>query len=478
MSDSDFVANPVSGPDSGPDSTAPYELIQLSGPGLTLPANLDRDLLLGRGLDCDLVLTDPGVSRHHARIEATATPRVDDLGSAAGTYLNEQRIEGPTPFRPGDRLQIGPWTFRLRRCGLTAGEPTIRTAALANVLAAPRLERLMSFAEAINQADRPEDVLQALADAAHGVSGFDRALIIDPTVAADRPWLASPSTRSEDRPSRTLVEQARGGDVVELCEADVGDASESILALNIVSALAAGVRSADAVRYVLYLDRRSGEAEAHPDTPRFCESLARLAELGLARIEQTERLQRQRERIYADLHDDLGARLLNQVYRAPDPAARDEARAMLQDLRDVVSRPSSTPVGLDELLGEIRSEARERLETAGIALDWPPSTLPEIRWSPGAAALLSRSIRELISNVIRHARPDSLELRCRASKTRWVIELAHPANGADPADWVRGRGLHSLADRAERLGGQIEWRRDGALLKTRLELPLDPAPGR
>lgn len=458
--------------DSAFDAPASYALVQLSGPALRLPATLEGDLLLGRGLDCDLVLTDPGVSRHHARLEGPPEPSVRDLGSAAGTFVNEQRVEGPQAIRPGDRLRIGPWVFRIR-CGPgETARTTIRTAVLNDALAAPRLERLLSFSEAINRADRCEDVLQALAEAAQGVSGFDRALIIDCSKASDRPWLASPESRGDDRPSRTLVEQAAAGATVELCDVEQGEASESIVALNIVSALATGIRSADAVHYVLYLDQRTGEARAHPDTPRFLESLARLAELGLDRIEQAERLKRQRERIHADLHDDLGARLLNQVYRAPDPAARDEARAMLQDLRDVVSRPNGRPVDLDDLLGEMRSEARERLDTAGIDLDWPPATVPETCWSPDAAALLSRSFRELISNVIRHARPDRLAVRCRCSATELHLELAHAYDGAEPDDWVRGRGLHSLTDRATRLGGAIEWRREGPRLTTRLVLPL------
>ena len=51
----------------------------------------------------------------------------------------------------------------------------------------------------------------------------------------------------------------------------------------------------------------------------------------------------ERERIYSDLHDDLGAKLLSLVYRAESPVQADLARAILQDLRDVVTRSRGTP---------------------------------------------------------------------------------------------------------------------------------------
>lgn len=39
----------------------------------------------------------------------------------------------------------------------------------------------------------------------------------------------------------------------------------------------------------------------------------------------------ERERIYADLHDDIGAKLLSLVYQAEQPAQADLARSILQE---------------------------------------------------------------------------------------------------------------------------------------------------
>jgi len=62
---------------------------------------------IGREADCDLVLADPQVSRHHASIEQRPDGIVvEDLGSANGTLVDGVRLAGPQALRGGERLQM------------------------------------------------------------------------------------------------------------------------------------------------------------------------------------------------------------------------------------------------------------------------------------------------------------------------------------------------------------------------------------
>ena len=65
--------------------------------------------VLGRSRDCDVVLSDPNVSRHHAEIRPDGAGgwTVDDLGSTNGVKVNGRRIDGPTALKTGDRLALG-----------------------------------------------------------------------------------------------------------------------------------------------------------------------------------------------------------------------------------------------------------------------------------------------------------------------------------------------------------------------------------
>ncbi|MBP6629281.1 MAG: GGDEF domain-containing protein [Kofleriaceae bacterium] len=68
--------------------------------------------LLGRGKRCDVKLDDDGISRSHARIRHDGGALVvEDLGSRNGTQVNGARVDGPTPLRDGDKIQLGRTTI-------------------------------------------------------------------------------------------------------------------------------------------------------------------------------------------------------------------------------------------------------------------------------------------------------------------------------------------------------------------------------
>jgi hypothetical protein len=64
--------------------------------------------LIGRSRDCDVVVSDASVSRHHARIQLDGGAWVlGDLGSTNGTRINERQLRGPQALRNGDWITVG-----------------------------------------------------------------------------------------------------------------------------------------------------------------------------------------------------------------------------------------------------------------------------------------------------------------------------------------------------------------------------------
>lgn len=173
---------------------------------------------------------------------------------------------------------------------------------------------------------------------------------------------------------------------------------------------------------------------------------------------RAEAVAAERERIYSDLHDDIGAKLLGLIHGAQNPLQADTARAILQDLRDVVTRSRGTPGTLGDVLADIRSEATQRLSAVGIGLAWEEADdLPDPMLDTERALHLHRIVREAISNTIRHAQAHRLRVRLRCSGHQLGIELTDDGDGVAPEAARPGAGMRSMRNRAAELAGDIRW---------------------
>lgn len=100
---------------AGEDQALQWQLIAESGllanRAWAIPAG--RPVVIGRDPGCDIVIPGNYLSRRNTRLEVR-DDRVEivDLGSANGTFLNEQPVREATA-RPGDRLRLDIYTFRL-----------------------------------------------------------------------------------------------------------------------------------------------------------------------------------------------------------------------------------------------------------------------------------------------------------------------------------------------------------------------------
>lgn len=93
---------------------------------------------IGRHANNDLVLRAPGLSRHHAELQADVSGRLRlvDLDSSNGCYVNRERVTGSALLDDGDMLQFGGLALRLRQ-----GED--RAEDLAGLAPEPALQELL-----------------------------------------------------------------------------------------------------------------------------------------------------------------------------------------------------------------------------------------------------------------------------------------------------------------------------------------------
>lgn len=85
------------------------KLTMRQGPRPDQTFELHKDVYtLGREAGNDIIINDPQISRHHARLTLQGGSYVlEDLGSTNGSFVNGRRITGPTALSPGDMVGFG-----------------------------------------------------------------------------------------------------------------------------------------------------------------------------------------------------------------------------------------------------------------------------------------------------------------------------------------------------------------------------------
>lgn len=78
--------------------------------------NLSDEITVGRAAGCGVHVEDAYTSNLHARVyRREGGIWVEDLGSTNGTWVNAEKINGPTRLGRGDLLQVGGTVFEMAR---------------------------------------------------------------------------------------------------------------------------------------------------------------------------------------------------------------------------------------------------------------------------------------------------------------------------------------------------------------------------
>lgn len=192
--------------------------------------------------------------------------------------------------------------------------------------------------------------------------------------------------------------------------------------------------------------------------------------------ESLHAIHEERARIYRDLHDDIGARLISIMSASQEERIRELARDALHDLREVVYHARGEPGTLEQVLGEIRSELSERLALAGWQLDWQQEAMPDVLLPGDCTIHVYRILREATTNAIKHASPGTLRVRMRVHAGMVYVDITDQGgHELDPGMTGNGAGQQGMRDRAERIGGRLEIE-PGTLCGTKVVLRF-PLPG-
>lgn len=198
---------------------------------------------------------------------------------------------------------------------------------------------------------------------------------------------------------------------------------------------------------------------------------------------ETKAFLEERSRLTRDLHDGLSGQLLSLLLKArsgsitPQEVER-ELEDSLSDLRLISTAMDSVGLDLGEALEAFRLRIETQVANAGLALDWKaPST--EFSGTLDQRALLNllRILQEAITNAIRHAGANRLEVTIAEANGRLAIAVGDNGRGLSPELAGRGTGLRNMHQRCEQLGGELAYGACAGDGGTRIDIAVPLNPG-
>jgi signal transduction histidine kinase len=204
----------------------------------------------------------------------------------------------------------------------------------------------------------------------------------------------------------------------------------------------------------------------------------------LADLRASEAAQMERRRIAADLHDDLGAKLLTIAQTAPrvegGEGVAGMAREALDEMRLSVRGITGEAAWAADVLADWRAETVSRLGAAGFEFRWQADEPPAGLVLPARTHVqVTRILREAVSNAIRHSGGHccQVQLTFRPPDLCLCVEDDGRGLAGEAASRQAGHGLPNIERRARKLGGWHRFSRS-SLGGVRLEVcvPLDGGP--
>lgn len=191
------------------------------------------------------------------------------------------------------------------------------------------------------------------------------------------------------------------------------------------------------------------------------------------RLHQVLKMQRIRDRIAADLHDDMGASLSNinilstMALKKTEPEApvvkkmleniREDAQQMSEAIDDIIWTVNPQNDSLDRILSRMRYYASELFEAKNIQYEINfPSDSTHVRLPMEKRRDFFLLFKEGVNNIVKHADCTKAVITLALEGGRIKLQLTDNGKGFDTGEPSEGNGLKNMKQRTKALKGTLK----------------------
>ncbi len=187
----------------------------------------------------------------------------------------------------------------------------------------------------------------------------------------------------------------------------------------------------------------------------------------IAALEREQHIQKERNRISRDMHDEIGA-LLTEISILTElarriPGQRDNyldqisslSGQVIDNMGQIIWAVNPKNDSLDNLIAYIRRYAVKTLEVAGIKVSFAsPENIPPYPMSAEARRNIFLVVKEALHNTVKHSKATSVDVKIVLTEGRLSITMQDDGVGFDPGQKSEhGNGMHNMRTRIEAIGG-------------------------
>lgn len=166
--------------------------------------------------------------------------------------------------------------------------------------------------------------------------------------------------------------------------------------------------------------------------------------------------EQERSRIYANLHDDVGAKLLELIYSSESDKTKNLAKEVLSDIRQAVASTMNIQCNNQQLAEEISQEIQARIRSLTIEFIYHSDITSKQKLAANVPSVLSRIMREATSNIIKHAQATQVSLSISSTNKKLSLVLEDNGRGFE-TDKKNGKGLKTIQKRAGSINAEVNW---------------------